>query len=196
MDKGCGDKMRRWFKPDPQEEAARRLYRCIVAQARQPAFYSDWGLPDSVDGRFDLLVLHVFLAMHRLKAERSRHEALSQALFKVLFQDLDQSLREMGAGDMGVGRRIRNMAEGFYGRVMAYEQALAADDAALGAALQRNLYGKVTAEPAALAVLSTYVRRQNEALAAQEATALARGEIVFGPVPEKPRSREGADRDG
>ena len=90
--------MQRLFRSKPHEESARTLYAQIVAQARQPAFFRDCGLPDTIDGRFDLLVLHVFLVMHRLKQDRADTAELSQALFDVLFQDMDESLRELGAG--------------------------------------------------------------------------------------------------
>ncbi|MEE8145852.1 MAG: ubiquinol-cytochrome C chaperone family protein, partial [Kiloniellales bacterium] len=108
------------FKRSPNEKTARLLYDCIVGQARRPEFFRECGLPDTLDGRFDVLVLHVFLVMHRLKQDRGRTADLSQALFDILFQDMDESLRELGAGDMGIGRRIKAMAEGFYGRVAAY----------------------------------------------------------------------------
>ncbi len=93
------------FKRDPQEARARALYEGVVAQARQPGFYRDCGVPDSVDGRFELIALHAFLVLHRLKADPTDTAALGQALFDVMFQDMDQSLRELGAGDLGVGPR-------------------------------------------------------------------------------------------
>ena len=83
-----------------------------MAQARQPGFYRDCGVPDSVDGRFELIALHTFLVLHRLKADATDTEALGQALFDVMFQDMDQSLRELGAGDLGVGPRVKRMAQG------------------------------------------------------------------------------------
>ncbi len=189
--------MRGLFRRDPFEEAAESLYRQIVAQARRPGFFRDCGLPDTLDGRFDLLVLHVFLVMHRLKRDQAQTAGLSQALFDVLFRDMDQSLRELGAGDVGIGRRVRRMAEAFYGRVAAYEQGLTASGEGLAGgglegAVERNLFGHGPAEPAQVdaqvdaqvAALAGYIRREAAALERQETAALLRGEVIFGAAPE------------
>jgi cytochrome b pre-mRNA-processing protein 3 len=200
--------MRGLFRRDRFEEAAESLYRQIVAQARRPGFFRDGGLPDTLDGRFDLLVLHVFLVMHRLKRDQAQTAGLSQALFDVLFRDMDQSLRELGAGDVGIGRRVRRMAEAFYGRVAAYEQGLTASGEGLASeglasgglaggglegAVERNLFGHGPAEPAQVAAqvaaLAGYIRREAAALARQEAAALLRGEVVFGAAPDLRSSR-------
>ena len=112
------------------------LYNACVLQARQPEFYSAFGVPDTVDGRFDLLLLHVFMLMHRLD-----HEAdAKQELFDLMFADMDRSLREMGVGDMSISRKIKPMISAFYGRGQAYQRALDADDTTLAATLRRNLY--------------------------------------------------------
>src|SRR5581483_7180724 len=123
-----------------QEPPAALLYRSVVEQARRPEFYAAFGVPDTVDGRFDMIALHMFLVLHRLKAA---DPDLGQALFDTMFADMDRSLREMGAGDLGVGRRVRAMAEALSGRIAAYDAGLSADDAALAGALRRNLYGTV-----------------------------------------------------
>lgn len=176
--------MQSLFRPKAHEETARALYGAIVAQARQPAFFRDCGLPDTLDGRFDLLVLHVFLVLHRLKRERAQTAELSQALFDLMFQNMDESLREMGAGDMGVGRRIKAMAEGFYGRSLAYERALAEGEAALEDCVRRNLYGAGEPSPAQVAAVAGYIGREVAALDAQDLAHLAAGRVVFGPAPE------------
>ena len=182
--------MRGLFRRDRFEEAAESLYRQIVAQARRPGFFRDCGLPDTLDGRFDLLVLHVFLVMHRLKRDQAQTAGLSQALFDVLFRDMDQSLRELGAGDVGIGRRIKRMVEAFYGRVAAYEQGLTASGEGLAGgglegAVERNLFGHGPAEPAQVAAqvaaLAGYIRREAAALERQDVAALLRGEVNFGP---------------
>ena len=176
--------MRRLFGPGHHEEAARKLYAGVVEQARQPSFFVACGLPDTVDGRFDLLVLHVFLVMHRLKRERAQTAELSQALFDVLFQDMDESLRRMGAGDMGVGHRIKAMAEGFYGRVLAYERALAQGEDAMEHCVRRNLLGAGDADPGQVQALARYIRREVAALGAQDLAQLAQGVVAFGPAPK------------
>ena len=149
------------------QESANRLYAALVAQAREPFFYTECGVPDSIDGRYDMIVIHAFLAMRRLGAETgadSKEAArLSQALFDFFMADMDQNLREMGVGDLGVGRRVKVMAKGFYGRVAAYEQGFAGTDAELAGALRRNLYGTMTGsgapDAAALARMAAYMRR-------------------------------------
>jgi cytochrome b pre-mRNA-processing protein 3 len=166
---------------NPAEAApVERLYQAIVVQARTPAFYARLDVPDTLDGRFDMVALHVFLTLRRLKSEGEAGRALAQALCDRFFADLDRSLREMGAGDLGVGRRVKAMAQAFYGRVAAYEAALAGDDAALGQALERNLFGTVAPGPEPIGAMARYVRREAVALAAQPYAALAAGTIAFG----------------
>lgn len=171
------------FRSRPQDEPARSLYAGIVAQARRPEFFLACGLPDTVDGRFDLLVLHVFLVMHRLKRGHGQTAELSQALFDVFFQNMDEGLRELGAGDMGVGRRIKAMAEGFYGRVLAYEQALAQGDQALEGCVRRNLYGATDGTREQVHAVVLYIRSASATLAGQALDRLVRGDVDFGPAP-------------
>src|SRR5689334_3427201 len=144
------------FRPDPTAAIARRLYEAVVAHARQPVFFAEWEVPDTIDGRFEMVTLHAHLLLRRLKDGGAETAPLAQALFDVMFADMDASLREMGAGDLGVGRRVKQMATGFYGRVAAYDAGLAGGAAVLGAALRRNLFG--TGAPAAesLASLADY----------------------------------------
>ncbi len=141
-------------------ELATRLYAAAAAQARQPAFYHA-GVPDTFDGRFDLLVLHVFLVIRGLQREGETGAAAAQAVFDTLLDDMDRTLREMGVGDLGVPRRVKAMARAFYGRAAAYDAALdAVDDAGLRAALSRNLLDAAAAsEP-----FCAYVRRADAAL--------------------------------
>ncbi len=181
-----------FFKRDPQEARARALYEGIVAQARQPGFYRDCGVPDSVDGRFELIALHTFLVLHRLKADPADTEALGQALFDVMFQDMDQSLRELGAGDLGVGPRVKRMAQGLYGRITAYEAGLNDPAAELEAALRRNLFGTVTPEPEQVRAMAAYLRGAVEAMAQWEPAKIEAAGPEFGPPPGAPDARPGA----
>lgn len=182
---------RRLFRRDPHEAPAAALYHGVVTQARSPAFYRELGVPDSLDGRFDLLALHAFLVLHRLKREHADTATLAQSLIDTIFADMDRSLREMGAGDMGVGPRVKRMAQGFYGRLAAYEAALAAPsesagaggEDALEAALRRNLYGTVRPEPEHVRIMAEYVRRETAALAEQPTARLIAGEARFGAPP-------------
>lgn len=161
--------------------AALGAYGRIVERARDPAFYTGWGVPDTLDGRFEVLALHAFLVLNRLKREPGEAAVFAQELFDTMFADLDSALREMGAGDLGVGRRVQAMAKGLYGRIAAYERGLA-DEAEMTAALRRNLFGTATASSAQLAAFSTYARRQAAALAAEPVAALMAGAVAFAPL--------------
>ncbi len=184
----------RFFKRRPQEARARALYQRVVAQARQPGFYRDCGVPDTVDGRFESIALHAFLVLHRLKADPGDTEALGQALFDVMFQDMDQSLRELGAGDLGVGPRVKRMAQGLYGRIAAYEAGLsgpapgqeAGPEVELEAALRRNLFGTVTPEPEQVRTMAAYLRGTVAALSQWEPTNIEAEGPGFGAPPEVP----------
>ena len=106
-----------------------------MAAARHPLPYASWGVADDIDGRFDMIALHLFLVLDRLKGENS---FFRQRLVDEFFADMDRSLREMGVGDISVGKKVRKMAEAFYGRVAAYDEGLAEGRDALAAALSRN----------------------------------------------------------
>jgi cytochrome b pre-mRNA-processing protein 3 len=162
--------------PDPAVAAA---YAAAVAQARLPAFYTAYGVPDTLDGRFEMITVHVFLILHRLR-NADETEPFRQALFDLLFADMDRGLREIGVGDLSVGREVKRMATGFYGRAAAYQAGLAGE-ALLETGLLRNLYGTVEA-PAAeqVAAMATYLREQAAALADTPLPAITAGEIRFG----------------
>ena len=168
------------------EEAAHRIYFSLVEQARQPGFYLSCGVPDTADGRFDMIILHAFLVLRRLKMDHQQTAELAQELFDLMFADMDQSLREMGVGDMGVGPRVRRLAEGFYGRIAAYAGGLdSADPAVLAAALSRNLYAEAAAEDARPAAMADYTRGQAAALARQKLAKLRAGRVEFAPAPNE-----------
>ncbi len=136
---------------------AHSLYGAIVTQARAPAFYRDFGVADTVDGRFDMIVLHAFLLFERLKALGPDGVALAQEVVDLFFLDMDRSLREMGAGDLSVPKRVRTMAESFAGRSTAYHDAVAkADRGALAAAIGRNLFPEAEIVPAAATAFAAY----------------------------------------
>lgn len=157
---------------------AQDLYAALVEQARRPPFYATLGVPDTVDGRFEMIALHMFLVLHRLKDEPAA-QSFGQALFDIMFADMDRSLREMGVSDLSVGRHVKRMAQGLYGRMAAYEAGLAgADDSALAEALRRNVYGTV-ATPPDPGPLVAYVRANVAALAAQELGDLLAGRARF-----------------
>ncbi|MCP5373508.1 MAG: ubiquinol-cytochrome C chaperone family protein [Hyphomicrobiales bacterium] len=177
-----------WFKGrSGTDAAADALYRAVIAQARQPVFYESLGVPDTVDGRFDMVALHAFLVLRRLRRDGPAGQDLGQALYDLMFADMDVNLREMGIGDMGIGRRIKAMAQMFSGRVAAYDAGLeSADDGDLGQALRRNLYRKTEPEDVAIAALAAYMRRADRCLAGCDLAALETGAADFGPAPAAP----------
>lgn len=170
--------LKRLFRPDPWEEAAHRLYAATLAQSRLPVFYESFAVTDSLDGRFDLLILHVYLLLRRLRGLGEAGKGLSQAVFDLMFVDMDRSLRELGIADTGIGKRIKKMAQAFYGRVKAYDEAFS-DASRLTEALVRNLYRGREPEGGAASLMAGHALAQAGALAAQSDEALIRGEVVF-----------------
>lgn len=132
---------KRFFGRNEARETVLNVYRTLVAQGRSPQFYRNARVPDTLDGRFDMLVLHVFLVLFRLKAEGEAGKAFGTELLNIMFEDMDESLREIGIGDLSVGKKIKTMASAFYGRVEAYDAGLAAGDRQeLVAAIRRNIF--------------------------------------------------------
>jgi cytochrome b pre-mRNA-processing protein 3 len=165
------------FRKDPARSAAESLFEAAVEQSRRPEFYTALGVEDSVEGRFELMALHVYLLLRRLKGAAGASR-LSQRLLDAMFANVDDALREIGVGDLSMGRKIRKMAESFYGRIGAYEAALAApSDDALAAAIARNVYGAEQA--AGVAGLAGYVRRAVTMLDNQPAGRIESGIAQF-----------------
>jgi cytochrome b pre-mRNA-processing protein 3 len=192
------------FRPSSPAHSIRDLYGAIVAQAREPAFYSAYGVPDTVQGRFDLIVLHLVLVIAQIGREAGEQalpnqalpqalpnegaaRAVGQQLFDTFCRDLDDNLREMGVGDLAVPKKMRGFAEAFYGRQAAYVAALAATDREeLENALARNIFDGAKAGEGAVR-LAAYVRAAlaqfgQQGHSAFEA-ALLRGRVEF-PKPE------------
>jgi cytochrome b pre-mRNA-processing protein 3 len=151
-------------KPVVAPDAIDQAYRSIVAQSRQPRFYAEWGVPDTVTGRFDMVSLHLALLLWRLKREASARD-FTQALVELFFRDMDRSIRELGVSDLGVPKKIKTMGNVFYGLVAALDPALdAGDAAALATILERNVYG---APHAGIASLAAYLVDQSRELTAR-----------------------------
>lgn len=154
---------------DPAADAVRRGYEALVAQARHPHLYETASVPDSKEGRYDMLVLHAFLLFHRLADEGDEAEGYGQKIFDFMIRDLEGNLRSIGISDLAVPRHVKQLARSFYGRVKAYRSALEADDPAeLRDVLARNVLGvdKVEdADPVHLDLLGDYVGHQISALA-------------------------------
>jgi cytochrome b pre-mRNA-processing protein 3 len=174
---------RRFFATAPQTKVAREVYSLIVAKARQPFFYAKLGVPDTVDGRFDMIALHAFLVIDRLSKGGDKARDLSQRLFDEMFADMDRSLREMGVGDLSVGKKVRTMAEVFYGRAKAYGEPLSKNDIpGLERALARNIFPE-SFKAASVSALAAYVGAAARLLAELSDMELMAGRLNF-PEPE------------
>jgi cytochrome b pre-mRNA-processing protein 3 len=171
-------------KPDATIDA---LYGMIVAQARSPSFYRDYGVPDTVTGRLDMIVLHVVLVLRAMKDQAGAVTPAGQQLFDRFCQDIDHNFREMGVGDLAVPKKMRRVAEDFYGRSQVYESALGAGDmTALAAAVGRNVFGAPEADVGARR-LAAYMRDAVAALGRRQPGPLTAADIEF-PDPDKVNS--------
>ena len=177
--------LRPLFHRQPKSTIA-ALYGAIVAQARHPHFYEDYGVPDTVLGRFDLIILHLALVLRRLRDGDAQVRALAQGMFDEFCRDMDQNLREMGVSEQGVPRQMRRVGEAFYGRAQVYDAALAAShNDALTHALARNVYADGGEGSIAADQLAAYVRHATTALGEQPLEDLVRGVVRF-PEPSIP----------
>jgi len=160
--------------------AARTLYARIVEAARHDHFYRARGVPDTLDGRFELVALHTVLVCRRLAAEGADGAESGQYLFDVMIEDLDVNLRELGVNDPSLGRRVKEMARAFYGRRDAYAAALdSADRAALERAVARNLYGTLEPKPGNVAWAADYIEAAAQGLDRLPLSAIAGADIRF-----------------
>src|SRR5579871_5902761 len=119
-----------------RKQTVRQLYAATVTRAREPVFFTKLGVPDTIDGRFDLLTLHAWVVLDRLRDANLPH--LSQAYMDTVFIGFDEGLSDLGAGDMGMGRRMKKIADAFYGRLSSYEGS--EDVQTMSESLLRNLY--------------------------------------------------------
>lgn len=164
-------------KSNKERELANRLHEAIIGRARAPEFFATFGVPDTLDGRFDLVVLHSWLALVRLH-EPALH-GISQRLTNMMFAAFDEGLRELGVSDTGMGRRMKKIADAFYGRFTAYDRAT--DETAMADALVRNLYRGNEKHAEAAKMLARYVFSAKDALAKCDPS---QGELDFGPLPQ------------
>lgn len=162
------------FMPAPERQRAHALYLAVVGKARQERFYVELGVPDTLDGRFEMILLHLFSVLHRLKTLPETKE-FRQQLMEVFMEDMDRSVRELGVSDTGVGKRVKKMAAAMYGRLAAYD--MSADDVeALKVALRRNLYGTLEAvEEAKVAAMAEYLAKEQKRLTAMDTARLLDG---------------------
>jgi cytochrome b pre-mRNA-processing protein 3 len=167
------------YRPDGDGGIASALYGAIVAQARTPALYSVLSVPDTVDGRFEMLALHLFLVLGRLEQGDKGQQEAGQRVFDLFCADMDRSLRELGVGDLSVPKRVRRMAAGYYGRAAAYRAAIQADDrTGLAEGLARNVFAGVERPPQARG-LADYCLAAQDRLAQSALPDILAGEVAF-----------------
>ncbi len=152
------------------------LHAALVKRAREPLFFTQFNVADTLDGRFDLLVLHAFLLLERLR--EAGEGDLAQGLIDTIFLGFDEGLRDLGTGDMGMGRRIKAMADAFYGRMQAYSAS--GDAASMSDALGRNLYRGAQGHEAHSQALARYVYGARDHLSRAD---IGEGIVDFGPLP-------------
>ena len=178
------------FTSRPAESTIDALYGAIVAQARSPDFYLAYGVPDTAEGRFEMIVLHLVLLFRRLAREPKTTRALAQGVFDRFCLDMDHNLREMGVGDLAVPKQMRRLGEAFYGRAGAYERALSADDGALISAVARNVFAEAGVSSPKASRLAAYILEAVRQLDTAESVAIAAGALGFpdpGTVPQAAR---------
>jgi cytochrome b pre-mRNA-processing protein 3 len=164
------------FRKSADADAVYAVYSAIVAQSRQPRFYADWGVPDTVTGRFDMISLHMALVLRRLRSEGKEAGEFSQALFDLFFRDMDRSLREMGVTDLGVPKKIQKMGSLFYGLLGNISDAIDnGDRAELGIVLARNVLGGES-QPGAMQ-LADYLMNEARAIAARPVSDIIAGRL-------------------
>jgi cytochrome b pre-mRNA-processing protein 3 len=161
------------FRRKRHDDSIDRLYGAIVAQARRPEFYASYRVPDTVEGRLDMVMLHVVLLLHRVTGESEALAGLGQAVFDRFCQDMDDSLREMGVGDLAVPKQMRRIAGAFYGRARAYQAALEEAEPS------RNIYADEPAAEAYARQFAAYVRKAVAHLRRQDGAALAAGQLSY-----------------
>lgn len=159
----------------PQKRLVRDLHAALVAASRRPGFFRELAVADTIDGRFDMVALHAWLALVRLRAAGMGDTA--QALSDTIFVAFDEALRDLGNGDMGMGPRMKKLGNAFNGRLQAYEAA--ADEAALAEAILRNVYRGAEDKADAARALSRYAIAARARL---DSCDPATGQLEFGPV--------------
>lgn len=157
------------------EQEAASVYAQLLERALSPKFYTDYEVPDTYEGRFDMVLLHVFAAMH-VALEDERGEAFNQALFDIFFMDMDQSLREAGKGDMGVSKQMRYMMKAFNGRMNRYHASMDSKNA-FKEALKLNLYNDHQVAAKSVKAVSDYVFDMIAQLRDKNAHGLFKGKL-------------------
>ena len=166
------------FKTKKNMSVCYRIYNSIVTQSRHSYFYINHGVPDTPDGRFDMITIHVFLVIRKLKNEHNKNYEMAQEIFDIMFADMEQNLREMGSGDVGVSMKIKAMVEAFYGRIKVYEAGFK-NILLLENALNRNLFRKTNPNKFQVKSMAEYIQHEALRLEKVEIKDILKGNISF-----------------
>jgi len=159
---------------------AHEIYGSIVAQSRQPVFYADWNVPDTLEGRFEVLVVHMSLFIHRMKHSHKDGEALGQRVAEVFIDDIDGSFREMGVGDLAVPKHMKAASEAYLGRLLAYSAAFDGGcEDELQAVILRNIGGIDNSKALDIEKMAGYMTRSAAILSAQGIDEISSGTVKF-----------------
>lgn len=187
--------LKRLFQTPKFHAEARELYRRITERARRPVFFTGYGVPDTIDGRFEMLCLHAYALFNGLKGKGAEADALGQAAYDAMFADLDASLREMGVADLGVGKRIKTMTEALNGRIQAYDHGFAAGLPELEQAVRRNVYGTTTPSDTQVRWMADYLRSIRVVFVQASFEEMCNGRVMQR-VPEPPALLESMNATG
>lgn len=160
---------------------AKELYNIVIHQSRNPIFYSDYNVPDTMEGRFEMVTLHAGLLVNRLCRPDMGIEGtkLAQAFFDEMFKAIDLSIREMGVGDLAVPKRIKKMMKNFKGRAFAYDEATKAGKGDVIHVLSRNIYSNDKPSTQIIEKFADYVQACAVSLDKQTLPTFWQGKINF-----------------
>lgn len=176
-------------KIDPGVE---KLLRSIISRSREPVFFRDLHVPDTLEGRFDILVLHLYLVLKRLKDETEPARNTAQLLFDAFLLDLDTNLRAAGVSDIRIGKQMKKRVADIYGRIEAYDSALDGSDMeALKDSLDRNLFQDTESRPEDLATLADYLHGQWLHISGVSVDDIVAGDLRFESLPASRSVEEG-----
>ena len=162
---------------------AHEIHGSIVAQTRKPVFYANWCVPDTVEGQFEVLVVHLSLVIRRMNGGGAEMVSLGQRVAEAFIEDLDDSFREMGVGDLTVPKRMKAASEAYHGRLLAYSDALDSDNgAALCAALERNIEGGADAPAPDIKLMTDYIMRSAARLSTLGLEEISIGRDIFAEI--------------
>lgn len=171
--------MLNWLKTRTEDRCkARELYGAVVTAARQPAFYSGCGVEDTPEGRYEMIAVHLYLVLERLHGAGSEADRIAQRVVETFVTDMDDSMREMGVGDLSVGKKVKRSAAGLYQRFSAYRAATAQSSESLADRLREFVPG-VAGHPRGAPAIAAYMAASSARLAAQDLTELFGGTASF-----------------